>query len=326
VILPALLAALALAPVAAPPPEYEVLAVRYGTVRGFPLRSLVLGADTAARADLAMMVWVVRGGGRVLLVDAGFHRGEFRTSRRVEDYRLPSEALAPLGIRPEHVTDVILTHLHWDHADGADLFPLATVWVQRAEYEHYARPEHLPQSGVFASDMAMLGAIAAAGRLRLVSGDGVEVAPGVRVYTGGRHTRQSQYVAVPTAAGTVVLASDNAYLYRNLEGRRPIAATWDTVANLAAQDRMRRLAAPGLVVPGHDPAVFERFPAVAPGIARIGPGRARRGRGPVRARRPSGAAPRRAIRPPASPGGAHGRAAASRTGSARRPPTRPSCG
>jgi glyoxylase-like metal-dependent hydrolase (beta-lactamase superfamily II) len=118
--------------------------------------------------------------------------------------------------------------------------------------------------------MAMLDWIAADRRLRLVPGDSSAIAPGIVVYTGGRHTRESQYVAVTMAGATAVIASDNVYLYANLERRRPIAATWDTLANLAAQDRMRRLASHGrLIIPGHDPAVFTRFSAIAPGVVRI---------------------------------------------------------
>jgi hypothetical protein len=75
---------------------------------------------------------------------------------------------------------------------------------------------------------------------------------------------------VRTAAGTVVIASDNLYLYENLDRRRPIAQTLDSLSNLAAQDRMKRLAsAPRLIVPGHDPAVFVRFATPGNGVARI---------------------------------------------------------
>jgi len=251
-------------------PSYDVYAVKYAELRGFPLRALVLGADSTAKADLVMMVWVLRGADRVILVDAGFHRDEFIKSWSPVDFVRPSQAVAPLGISPEEVTDVVVTHLHWDHADGVDLFPRARVWVQRTEYEHYGDAANLPRSGVFASTMAALERVAAEGRLRLVRGDSAEVAPGVFAYTGGRHTKESQYVSVPTASGQVVIASDNLYLYHNLDRRRPIAATWDTVSNLAAHDRMRRLAgAPKLILPGHDPAVFDRFPRVAPGIVQI---------------------------------------------------------
>jgi glyoxylase-like metal-dependent hydrolase (beta-lactamase superfamily II) len=75
---------------------------------------------------------------------------------------------------------------------------------------------------------------------------------------------------VSTKAGIVILASDNMYLYENLEKHVPIAATLDAASNLRAQDRMKQLAAnPSLIIPGHDPAVMTKFPSVAPGIVKI---------------------------------------------------------
>lgn len=68
----------------------------------------------------------------------------------------------------------------------------------------------------------------------------------------------------------MILASDNMYLYENMESPVPIAETLDAASNLRAQDRMKRLAArPESVIPGHDPAMFERFPKIAPGVVRI---------------------------------------------------------
>jgi glyoxylase-like metal-dependent hydrolase (beta-lactamase superfamily II) len=119
-------------------------------------------------------------------------------------------------------------------------------------------------------DSAMLSDLMKAGRVTLVEGDAQEILPGITVYTGGKHTYASQYAGVRTAKGTVVVASDNCYLYENLEHHRPIAQTLDSTSNLAAQDRMQRLASDRrLIVPGHDPAVFKRFRSVAPGVAKI---------------------------------------------------------
>ena len=99
---------------------------------------------------------------------------------------------------------------------------------------------------------------------------GVKLLPGITAYTGGKHTFASQYVGVRTAKGTVVVASDNCYLYENLDKHRPIAQTLDARSNLAAQDRMKRLASkPQWIVPGHDPGVFKRFPGVGVGVVAI---------------------------------------------------------
>jgi glyoxylase-like metal-dependent hydrolase (beta-lactamase superfamily II) len=253
------------------PPAYEVYAVKYATLAGFPVRGLVAGADTGRRLDIAMAVWLLRGGGRNVLVDAGFYRDKFIQRWKPAEYLKPSDAVARAGVSPRDVTDIIISHVHWDHADGADLFPNARVWIQKDEYEHHVGPSGDVRDRAIDVDVArMFTALKAAGRLREVAGDSTEIIPGITVFTGGKHTFASQYVSVPTVAGTVVIASDNLYLYENLDRRRPIAQTLDSLSNLRAHDRMTKLAsAPRLIVPGHDPAVFVRFPTPGNGVARI---------------------------------------------------------
>lgn len=252
---------------------YEVFAIRYGTLPQFRVAGLVAGADRERRMDIALMVWLVRGGGRTILVDAGFYREHFFRQWKVADYIRPSEALSRFGVKPEEVTDVIITHLHWDHADGFDLFPNARVWIQKDELEYYAGSawqSERTHGGVDPADVVELVKWNTQGRVKLVAGDDQEILPGIRCYTGGRHTWASQFVGVNTSKGTVVLASDNAYLYENLDKRIAIAATLDAASNVAAQDRMKRLAGEaGVVVPGHDPEVMLKFPEVATGVVKI---------------------------------------------------------
>jgi glyoxylase-like metal-dependent hydrolase (beta-lactamase superfamily II) len=255
------------------PAAYEVYAVRFATIQAFPVASLVAGADKTRTLDIAMMVWALRRpDGSVVLVDSGFHRQKFIERWKPADYVRPDQALErALGVTADRVTDVILSHIHWDHADGADLFPNARVWLQREEYEHHMGDDGSVKARAIDADVAqMLAATSRTGRVRLVDGDDQEIMPGIRVYTGGKHTFASQFVGVTTRAGTVVLASDNAYLYENLDNRLPIAQTLDAESNVAAQVRMFTIAAaPALVVPGHDPAVFERFPAAGLSAVRI---------------------------------------------------------
>jgi len=254
------------------PAGYDVYAVRFAHV-SYPVASLVRGAEKGRTIDIAFTIWVMRAPGRVVLLDAGFYRDTFLARWKPRDFVRPSDALRRgLGIEPDQVTDIVISHTHWDHADGADLFPRATIWIQKEEYDYYIGPqgEVLHTGGVDADDAKMFAALKDAARVRLIDGDAKEILPGISVFTGGKHTYASQYVGVRTSSGTVVLASDNAYLYENLEKRLPIAQTLDADANVKAQARMLALAAtPSLVVPGHDPAVFDRFPAIAPGVATI---------------------------------------------------------
>jgi glyoxylase-like metal-dependent hydrolase (beta-lactamase superfamily II) len=274
-----LLASVTLLPLSLPiaaPPAYEVYAVRFATEASYPTRFLVAGADSTRRSQLAFTVWLIRGGGRTVLMDAGFYRDKFIDRWKPVGYVKPSEALAGLGVKPADVTDIIVSHIHWDHVDGADLFPKARVWLQRDEFEHYTNDSGaVLDRAIDPDDAKMLASIRAAGRVRLIPGDSTEIMPGITVFTGGKHTFASEYATVNAAlaggrTGTIVLASDNVYLYENLERHRPITQSLDTLSNLHAQERMTRLASePRLIVPGHDMTVFERFPRPGNGIARI---------------------------------------------------------
>jgi len=250
----------------APAPDYSIEAIRYATVPGFPLAGLMMGAPKDAVVDIAMVVWLIRGGGRTVLFDTGFHREKWLKDFTVNDRLNPDEAVALAGVKAGDVTDVVISHAHWDHMGGIDLFPRAQVWIQKQEYAYYTGDAWQPggrHGGIDPEDVAVLLRLNTEGRLHLVDGDDVEILPGIRVYTGARHTFASQYLRV---GGTpaFVLASDNCYLDRNLS-EHMASATFseaDRDANLAAQARMIALAGSAeRVIPGHDPRQFERFPA-----------------------------------------------------------------
>jgi glyoxylase-like metal-dependent hydrolase (beta-lactamase superfamily II) len=254
--------------------KYDVYAVRFATLANFPVSSLVAGADRARRMDIAMMIWVLKGAdGRIALVDSGFHREQYFRQFTVRDYIKPSEAIAPLGLKPEDITDIFLTHMHWDHAGGVDLFPSARVWIQKDEYDYYtgdAWQSRTTHGGIDADDVLEIVKRNTQGKVSFVRGDDDTSLSGIGFGVGGKHTWQSQFVTVQLRERVAVVASDNMYLYENLDAHAPIAQTLDAASNLRAQDRMRSIAGePRLLVPGHDPAVFTRFPKVTDGIVRI---------------------------------------------------------
>lgn len=257
--------------------RYHIVAVWFATERNIPTHYLVLHADTTRVSDAADIFWVLRPDGdskRTILFDAGYYRQQIVDKAKPDPYARPSDAIRKAGIAPESVTDVIISHVHSDHLDGADLFPNARIWIQKAEYEHHIDGRGLPRSSMIdTADAAMLADLRRAGRVTLIDGGDREIMPGITVYTGGRHTYASQYLGVHTPGGTVVLASDDAVMYENIEKRIPIAgrfAPGDTIANLQAQDRMRRVASdPRLIFPGHDPAIFSRYPKPGNGVATI---------------------------------------------------------
>lgn len=254
--------------------KYEVYAVRFATLASFPVSSLVAGADRSRRIDIAMMIWVLKGAdGRIAIVDTGFHREQYFRQFTVRDYITPSDAIAPLGLKAGDVTDILLSHMHWDHAGGIDLFPSARVWIQKDEYDYYtgdAWQSRATHGGIDPDDVLELVKRNTQGKVSFVRGDDDTSLSGLMFGVGGKHTWASQFITVQTRTSTVVIASDNMYLYENLDAHAPIAQTLDAASNLRTQDRMRSLASnASLLVPGHDPAVFTRFPKISDRIVRI---------------------------------------------------------
>jgi glyoxylase-like metal-dependent hydrolase (beta-lactamase superfamily II) len=254
-------------------PEYSIQAIRYASAPGVPLSELVIGGPQGPKIEIAMVVWLVRGGGHTILFDSGFHRETFLKYFPMKDYLRPDEAVKLAGVKPEAVTDVVISHAHWDHIGGIDLFPNATVWIQREEYRYYTTEAWQPggqNAGIDREDVNQLLRLNTQARIHLIDGDNVEIFPGIRVYTGSRHTYASQYFRVD-GNPPFVLASDNCYLYRNLSAHLASATFSDDdhPANIAAQSRMIDLAGSAdRVVPGHDALQFEKFPT-AGRVARI---------------------------------------------------------
>jgi glyoxylase-like metal-dependent hydrolase (beta-lactamase superfamily II) len=255
-------------------PDYSIQAIRLANSPGDSVADMVVGAPKEEKIDTIYAVWLIRGGGRNILFDSGFHRERWFKEWTIKDYLRPDEAVKLAGVNPAEVTDIVVSHAHWDHMGGIDLFPKAVVWIQKEEFRYYTGPAWQPggdHGGIDPEDVQQLVRLNTQGRLRLVDGDNVEIFPGVRAYTGGRHTFASQYLRVE-GNPPFVLASDNVYLYCNLAEHKASATFSDAdhAANIAAQSRMIELAGgnPDRVIPGHDAAQFQKYPA-ADRIAKI---------------------------------------------------------
>jgi glyoxylase-like metal-dependent hydrolase (beta-lactamase superfamily II) len=246
-------------------PEYSIQAIRYADSPGDSVSDLVMGAPKEEKLDTIYAIWLIRGGSRNILFDSGFHRERWFKEWTILNYLRPDEAVKLAGVKPEEVTDVVISHAHWDHMGGIDLFPKATVWIQKEEFRYYTGDAWQPggqHGGIDPEDAEELVRVNTEGRLRLVDGDNVEILPGIRAYTGGRHTYASQYLRVE-GNPPFVLASDNCYLYRNLAEHKAsdTFSKADYPANIKNQERMIQLAGSrDRVIPGHDALQFQRFP------------------------------------------------------------------
>lgn len=214
---------------------------------------------------LDYFVWAIhREGHPPVIVDTGF--GEAAAAARGRTMLRPvAEGLREAGIDHLLVEDVILTHLHYDHAGSLGTFPNARFHVQDAEMA-FATGRHVCDSPTRApfdgEPVAQLVRKLYADHVMFHDGD-EEFAPGISLRLCPGHTAGLMAVCCETARGTVVLASDAAHLYANITRRIPFPIFVDEAAYGAAQARVMELAGGSLdhIVPGHDPLVLTCFPA-----------------------------------------------------------------
>jgi glyoxylase-like metal-dependent hydrolase (beta-lactamase superfamily II) len=243
--------------------EYEVYAIRYAHHARRASENFIGGDPHDGPMPLDYFVWLIRGGGREVVVDTGFSSA-MATKRGRDHIRCPTEGLKLLGTEAKTVKDVVITHLHYDHVGNFDLFPDATLHLQDLEM-HYATGRNMAHEcfrGAYeVEDVVGMVRRVYAGRVRFHSGD-AHLCDGISLHLIGGHTMGLQAVRVNTRGGWLVLASDASHFYANMQETRPFPIVYSVGDMVAGYDRLRSLAASSAqVVPGHDPLVMQRYPA-----------------------------------------------------------------
>lgn len=261
--------------------DYSIWLLECGRIEQFPQSGIFYGAHNAGTMQIPFCYIALRSHDSVVLIDTGYKFHAYGQTLAelyaVEGWLEPSELLAEVGISPDEVTAVVVTHAHWDHMGNLEAFPSAEVILQRQELERWQEVIELPErfaflrNGLDPSDIAALHQLALDGRLRLVDGDADDVLPGIDVrLAANTHTLAHQIVIVNTPRGRFVATGDCVYSYRNLTGldgsgayvpigtamgsQECVLHTYDRVMELAGGDLDR-------VIPVHDEEAWQRFPS-----------------------------------------------------------------
>jgi glyoxylase-like metal-dependent hydrolase (beta-lactamase superfamily II) len=251
---------------------FEVYAVRYAHNAQARRSGNFLGGDLHdAPMPLDYFVWAIKGKERSFILDTGFDE-PMGVRRGRQFLRSPAVGLKAVGVEPDAVQDVILSHMHYDHCGNYDLFPLASYHLQDSEMAYCTGRCmcHAGLRGPFEeADVVAIVRKLFAGRVAFHDG-AEELAPGISVHHVGGHSKGLQVVRVWTRRGWMVLASDASHFYANMEQGRAFPILHSHEDTLEGYATMRRLAsAPDAIIPGHDPLVLARYPAAAPGLEGI---------------------------------------------------------
>lgn len=252
---------------------YEVYAIKYATRDAKAHDHFHGNIDPHENYAMPMdyFIWVAKSAQHTVVIDVGFTK-EVADQRKRNFLRCPIKTLESLGIKAEDVPYVIITHMHYDHVGNLEKFPNATFVLQETEMAFWTG-KYASRKGyrnlIEVKDVLHLVEENFAGRIEFVSGS-KEIVPGITVYNAGGHSAGLQFVKVQTEKGNVILASDVSHFYKNIEEDRPFTVVHNLADMYHAFDLVRSVSdSSSIIVPGHDPIVMERFPAVSPELEGI---------------------------------------------------------
>jgi glyoxylase-like metal-dependent hydrolase (beta-lactamase superfamily II) len=247
---------------------YQLYAIRYGHHPRKAAENFIGGDDHVTDMPLDYFVWAIVGAGRTFVLDTGFDPEVARRRGRITT-RPIEQGLKAIGVEPGSVQDVIVSHMHYDHAGNLGAFPNARFHIQDAEMAYCTGRcmcHGIMRMPFEAQDVASMVHKVFEGRVQFHEGT-AELAPGITLHKLGGHTKGLQVVRVKTERGWVVLASDAAHLYANLDRNHPFPVLADVGDYLEGLNTVRKLASSlDHIIPGHDPQVLTDYPAVQPGL------------------------------------------------------------
>jgi len=248
-----------------------VYAIRYATRPTALRKEHFYGHDECGDDSMPIdyYVWLVTGPGAAILVDAGF-TPETAAGRPGRNHLgSPLDVAEKLGYPLEAIPSVVVSHAHYDHTGYLKIMPNARIHLQQRELAFWVGPHaHREMYREIVDRDDIVGIVRAnfSGAIDLYDGD-AWIAPGVSAHLVGGHTAGTQVVRVVLTSGEViVLASDASHFYENICTERPFSIAHEVPTMFDAFDTVRRLAlrddgSAGTVIPGHDPAVKDRYPA-----------------------------------------------------------------
>ena len=257
-------------------PMYEIYAAKYAGPFTSKLAFLLWNQGWDQDIDRYYYIWVVKGPSETILVDTGVGL-TVAADRKLKGYVNPIDVAARIGVQPTDVTKVVITHMHWDHVGGMEMFPKAypkaTFYVQKKEYDFWTR-HPVAKRKIFAGTADPLAykvmqEMEGTPRLVIANGD-LSIGPGLDIMLGPGHTIGTQSLAVTTAKGTAVVASDCGHLARNFKEDTPSILITDLIGWMETYDKVRAKASSvELCFPGHDATMLLNYPKVAEDVTRL---------------------------------------------------------
>lgn len=233
----------------------KIYAIQYGTSR-YSSRHIYFEDEFSEKLDFAWIFYVIKTGDRTIVVDPGFS-----DTRYVEDYgieyRNPLKLLSEIGIHPSDVTDLVITHSHFDHIDNIDKFPQAMIYIQKDELEAY-RKSHKGREKIQKIDANKI----------IAFDESVDVTDSMHIKKIGGHTRGSSIIVLKSSDRIFYFVGDECYFLDNCINNKPIGSSWSRENNARFIEGVYEKGKT-IILPCHDPMLKMGYPQITEDVFRV---------------------------------------------------------
>jgi glyoxylase-like metal-dependent hydrolase (beta-lactamase superfamily II) len=206
--------------------HWDIYVLEYARSKAQPWVDLISGMYEDGVVDLPFSFVLARRGDRNVLIDTGFMQDDHSFSQKfgIPYWISPLRMLGELGLEPSAITDIFVTHAHFDHMGSIGEFPNAQIYIQKSEllswYEAIALPKRFAHLTAIIDPDNLRSALDASieHRVTLVDGDKDNVLPGIHARLGSGHTIGQQFIVIETEGGRRTISGDCVYSRRQLTG------------------------------------------------------------------------------------------------------------
>lgn len=246
---------------------FKIYALEY-LWRNSNTEDLFLRDTKHQKIRMSYYFWVIQNDDLTVVVDTGVSESVGVKRNRSPTCK-PEKLLAQIGIRPDQVDHLILTHLHFDHASNLKLFPNATIYLQESELSFWlSKHSQYPifKDVVEPDDILEIVRLLYSGKVVLTE-EHQALFPGIALHKTGGHTPGLQVVEVDTVKGKAVIASDAVKTFENYQNGIPDPFLTDIPSVLNGYEKIKKiLGSSSHMFPGHDARIMKKYRTISEGI------------------------------------------------------------
>lgn len=215
--------------------------------------------------------WLIKNHDRMIIFDTGVNE-KLAKEKNLPNYIKPNDLLSKINIDAKKISDIVISHMHWDHLGGLEFFPNAKFYISKNEFEFWTKNKIVKTDPFkLLSDTKSINytkKLYKQKKIILINQE-KEIFPGIKTIFAPGHSPALMALAIETKKGKAILASDSCYSFDNIKLNWPSDVIFNIKDSVETINKLKSLSDEKLIFPGHDIKLATKYPKIAKNITRL---------------------------------------------------------